>query len=466
VYAGGEFTSIGGQARNYIAALDASTGSATGWNPNAENYVLALAVSGTTVYAGGGFTSIGGQTRNKIAALDASTGSATGWNPNAVGEVSALAVSGTTVYAGGDFTSIGGQTRNRIAALDASTGSATSWNPNANLFVYALAVSGTTVYAGGEFTSIGGATRNYIAALDSSTGNATSWDPNASGQVYALAVSGTTVYAGGDYHNIGGQTRFYFAALDASTGSATSWNPNASNPVYALALSLVQAKVYAGGDFTSILNDSRGYFVGLTNPDDAALPITLASFTAAMNPNGPGVLLEWTTISEINNYGFEIERRSVGSNTWHNVGFVAGAGTSSAVQKYSFTDRTVSPGRYAYRLKQVDNNGTFTFSGAAEVQIGLAAREFKLEQNYPNPFNPSTVIRYGLPSRSHVKLEIYNTLGQQVALLVDEEQEARFYERTWHATVATGLYFYRLEAVAADDPARSFVQVRKMVLVK
>src|SRR5450756_316767 len=105
------------------------------------------------------------QTRNRIAAIDAATGEATSWNPNANGAVYALAVSGTTVYAGGWFTSIGRQTRNYIAALDAS-GNATSWNPNADSYVLALAVSGTTVYAGGYFTTIGGVSRPYFAQFD------------------------------------------------------------------------------------------------------------------------------------------------------------------------------------------------------------------------------------------------------------------------------------------------------------
>jgi hypothetical protein len=211
------FTRIGGQTRNYIAALDAATGAATAWNPNAGFVVHALAVSGTTVYAGGWFTTIGGQSRNYIAALDAVTGNATAWNPDPGGDRPygfALAVSGSTVYAGGGFTSIGGQSRNMIAALDAATGAATAWNPNASGSVSALAISGSTIYAGGGFTSIGGRTRNHIAALDAATGNATAWNPNASGGVSALAVSGSTVYVGGDFTSIGGEPRQGFAQFD------------------------------------------------------------------------------------------------------------------------------------------------------------------------------------------------------------------------------------------------------------
>jgi hypothetical protein len=155
--------------RNNIAALDAASGAVTDWNPNANAWVKALAVSGSTIYVGGSFTGIGGQARNRIAALDAATGEATAWNPDAsalqLPSVSALAVSGSTVYAGGNFTSIGGQARNCIAELDAATGAATDWNPNAESEVLALAVSGSTVYAGGWFGGIGGLPQTGIAAI-------------------------------------------------------------------------------------------------------------------------------------------------------------------------------------------------------------------------------------------------------------------------------------------------------------
>jgi urease beta subunit len=274
VYAGGEFSSIGGQTRNRIAALDITTGSATAWDPNANNSVYTLAISGSTVYAGGEFTTIGCQTRNRIAALDITTGNATTWNPSANGLVKTLAISGSTVYAGGEFTTIGGQTRNRIAALDVMTGNATAWNPNANGFVYTLAISGSTVYAGGQFTNIGGQTRNRIAALDITTGSATAWDPNANNSVYTLAISGSTVYAGGQFTTIGGQTRNRIAALDITTGNATTWNPSANGLVKTLAIS--GSTVYAGGWFTGIGCQTRNNI--------AAFDITTGSVTA-WDPN-------------------------------------------------------------------------------------------------------------------------------------------------------------------------------------
>ncbi|MGA2507122.1 MAG: hypothetical protein ABSF80_06580 [Chitinispirillaceae bacterium] len=292
VYVGGTFTSIGGATRNNIAALDATTGTATAWNPNANSGVGALAVSGTTVYAGGNFSSIGGATRNNIAALDSATGTAISWNPNANYLVNVLVLSGSTVYAGGEFTSIGGQPRSCIAALDAATGNATVWNPNAtdgyNTRVDALVMNGTTVYAGGIFDSIGGQLRSCIAALDATTGNATAWNPNASGgyltEVHALAVSGTTVYAGGDFNNIGGQPRRFFAALDAATGNATAWNPIANDVVVALAVS--GTTVYVGGGFYSIGGQLRSCIAAL---DSATGNATAWNPNARSSYYGPSV---------------------------------------------------------------------------------------------------------------------------------------------------------------------------------
>ena len=284
-FAGGDFTSIGGQTRYGIAALDATSGAAAAWDPHSTyatytvGSVEALAVSGSTIYAGGYFDTIGGQSRNGIAALDATSGLATAWNPNPGGtylSVDSFAVSGSTVYVGGQFTFIGGQTRNNIAALDASSGAATSWNPNARGTSYpgvsALAVSGSTVYVGGQFTSIGGQARNNIAALDAGSGAATSWNPDASDSAYpsydgvrALVVSGSTVYAGGWFDTIGGQTRNNIAALDAASGVATTWNPDASRDTDDPSLSVVNAlavsrwTIYAGGSFPSISEQGRQY---------------------------------------------------------------------------------------------------------------------------------------------------------------------------------------------------------------
>ncbi|HOD15751.1 MAG: delta-60 repeat domain-containing protein [Spirochaetes bacterium] len=259
IYVGGDFSgasSIGGQDRNYIAALDVETGLATDWNPDSDAPVYAITISSGTVYAGGEFVNIGGQNRNYIAALDADTGLATDWDPDSDTWVYTLVVSKGTVYAGGEFNSIGGQVRRRIAALDAETGLATDWDPNANGRVRSMALSGGTLYAGGNFNgadSIGGQARNRLAALDTETGLATDWDPSATAEIYAVAVSKDAVYAGGSFvgaASIGGADRDYLAAIDPVTGLATSWNPAVDNIVWSLSLS--GDNVIASGSFTTL----------------------------------------------------------------------------------------------------------------------------------------------------------------------------------------------------------------------
>src|SRR5262249_6874141 len=141
-FIGGDFTAVGGVSRSRIAHI-LSDGSLSSWNPSADSVVTCLALSGSLLYVGGRFGNIGGQFRGKVAALDVTTGAATGWNPNANDMVEAIAV-GSSIYVGGSFATIGGQARSHIAALDATTGLATSWNPNADGPVFTLVLNRTT----------------------------------------------------------------------------------------------------------------------------------------------------------------------------------------------------------------------------------------------------------------------------------------------------------------------------------
>jgi hypothetical protein len=269
VYALGPFQHIGGQPRNGIAALDARTGLATSWNPGSDISMLgyspfAVALDEERLYVAGPFTTIGGQPRNGLAALDRQTGLATAWNPqmHQGGTCYALALSQDrrTVYAAGQFDSIGGQQCYVVAALDAITGLATSWNAKASGGDYigrALEVSKNTVYVGGNFTSIGGEARRGLAALDASTGAATAWNPDPDSQnpqgvsgASVLAPEGKIVYAGGSFVNIGGRQSRGLAALDAETGLALDWNPDVNGGVSALAVGA--HVVYAGGVFGDV----------------------------------------------------------------------------------------------------------------------------------------------------------------------------------------------------------------------
>ena len=190
------------------------------------------------------------------------------------------------------------------------------------------------------------------------------------------------------------------------------------------------------------------------------LPAELTSFTASVI--GSKVKLSWQTATEINNYGFEIER-ALSSTTplqvWEKIGFVNGNGNSNSQKSYSFTDESISLGKYSYRLKQIDNDGTFEFSSAIEVDLGIP-KEFQLSQNYPNPFNPITKIQYALPVDAQVTLQIYSITGELMESLVSENQSPGNYTIDFDGSnYASGTYIYRL---VAND----YVQTKKMTLIK
>jgi len=198
------------------------------------------------------------------------------------------------------------------------------------------------------------------------------------------------------------------------------------------------------------------------------IPVELTSFTADVNDGN--VLLNWTTATETNNKGFEIERASSPTvprqDDWEKIGFVEGHGTTVEINDYSFTDieKNVSTDKLYYRLKQIDYDGKFEYSDVVEVEIVPA--KFDLGQNYPNPFNPSTKIKYALPTESAVRLSVYNILGEEVARLVNGLVQAGYHEISWNASqLPSGLYIYRIEAVSSDGSKNYFDQ-KKMLLIK
>jgi hypothetical protein len=196
-------------------------------------------------------------------------------------------------------------------------------------------------------------------------------------------------------------------------------------------------------------------FVGF---DDSPLPVSLASFK--VNATNGAATLVWTTASEINNYGFYVEK-SADKQTWTSVTFISGHGTSLVAQTYTYTD--AEPSIY-YRLKQVDLNGDTHYSDIVALNLTAVETEtpaeFALMQNYPNPFNPSTTIKFDLAKSSDVKLAVYTIDGREVAVLVSERREAGSYEvRVDGSNLSSGVYFYKIHA-------GDFVQTRKLVLLK
>lgn len=173
------------------------------------------------------------------------------------------------------------------------------------------------------------------------------------------------------------------------------------------------------------------------------IPVELTSFTADVSGNS--VKLNWSTATELNNAGFDVERK-LNNGEWKKIGFVKGNGTTTQIQNYSFFDKDLVSGKYYYRLKQIDFDGTFEYSKTIEVDVNTL-NSFELAQNYPNPFNPNTSISFSIPQAGKVKLSVYNLLGQEVRTLIKNENlEAGPHSVDFNAEgLFSGVYIYRLE---------------------
>ncbi len=230
---------------------------------------------------------------------------------------------------------------------------------------------------------------------------------------------------------------YYFVKNDGSYG--------VHNPKYTTAI--LQSAIFALGGIT---------------------PVELTSLQAAY-ANG-SVVISWETASEINNKGFEIQRK-VGSS-WKAIGFKNGNGTSTKISNYSFVDNTTSSlnGNVAYRINQVDLNGTSHLSKEVDVTLNAGPTNYELSQNYPNPFNPSTIIKFSLPYESNVKVVVYSITGSVIQTLVNGVQSSGDHEvvlntNTSKIQMSSGVYFYSIEATSLDG-SKTFRDTKKMVLMK
>jgi len=229
--------------------------------------------------------------------------------------------------------------------------------------------------------------------------------------------------------------------------------PGATSNIYA-------ADVDGDGDMDVV--SGYDYTISWYENLNPPIPVELTTFTAAISQGT--VTLNWSTATETNNSGFEVQRK-LENTTWERIDFVEGHGTTTETQNYQFIDNIsdLHAASLSYRLKQIDYDGSYEYSEVIEV-TNLTPTDFALHQNYPNPFNPVTTISYSLPVKSQVELVIYNTLGESVMQLVNEQKEPGSYEVKFSATggataLPSGVYFYQLRA-------GDFVKTKKMVLMK
>jgi len=311
-----------------------------------------------------------------------------------------------------------------------------NWNTvNAGLRTFdvrALEIIGSNLFAG---TNEGG-----VLLL---TDNASSWKDVSDGltnkKILCLLANGTQLYAGTDGSGV-------FVTND----NGSSWT--------ALNTGLSDGKISA-----LVINNQTLYAANnldkyVYKMDISALSVELTNFTAKINKTG-NIQLNWTTATEIDNYGFDIERKLIKSGNWNKIGFVQGSGNSNSTKNYSFTDKDTSDAGYSYRLKQIDNSGKYKYTNEVAVVINSPSR-FLLGQNFPNPFNPTTTIKYSIPASGYVSLKVYDIIGNEVAKLVDETKPAGNYQIDFDASMLnSGIYFYKMQS-------GNFMDTKKLILLK
>jgi type IX secretion system substrate protein/beta-propeller uncharacterized protein DUF5122 len=439
LYVGGNFTFPSG----YIAAWNGSSWLSVGGGTHAGVYDFDI--YGGELVMCGNFNFVGGLTVNYVAKWNGSSWSALGSGMNQAG-VYALAVYNGELIAAGNFTSAGGVSANNIAKWNGS-----SWSPlssGVNNFVLALGVYNGELYAGGDFTTAGGVPANRVARW-----NGSSWSPLGNGvnaTVLVFDVYNSELVVGGAFNIAGGISVNYIARWDG-----VSWYSTSSGGMnsFVRALGVYGSDFIAGGSFTNA-GGVTAFFIART---DDPLPVVLSSFNSTVVKNS--VKLDWVTAEEVNNRGFDVERKE-GDETWARIGYIEGNGTTNEPKSYSFIDRNLQKGKYRYRLRQIDYNGNFELHNFPnEVSVG-APSEFSVSQNYPNPSNPSSKIDYQLPRDGRVTIQLYDVAGRIVATILDEIEESGYYTFNFDGSrLASGIYFYTLIT-------EGFTQTKKIILIK
>ena len=251
------------------------------------------------------------------------------------------------------------------------------------------------------------------------------------------------------------QVKLAYSALDTVTANTQTYTDNT-----VLDDTRYSYRLFAYNSYTT--SDYSNQSSALT-----PIPVELISFNALVEKDRK-VKISWSTATETNNKGFDVERK-MNQGAWEKIGYVPGKGTTTEISKYYFSDelqKKVYSGEILYRLIQTDFNGVISYSDEISVTVNFIPTEYALHPNFPNPFNPSTTIRYDLPEPSRVKLLVYNALGEVVTEIVNEVQEVGYYEKVWNASdKASGLYILVMQA-EGTNVSKNFKSAKKMLLIK
>jgi hypothetical protein len=272
-----------------------------------------------------------------------------------------------------------------------------------------------------------------------------------------VVIIGTPVNGEGFYDPGAGYNNRISATISGGvTVNSTTYN---SPTQVTLNVSTIGASV--GSKTLTVINPD-GQSVSSAVIFSVPLPVLLSSFTSTVDKRN--VILKWTTLEEINNRGFDIERQSVNNkgdlSEWVKIGFIDGYGNSQETHDYIYNDNKLATGKYNFRLKQIDYNGNFErFNLPSSVVVGIPVTA-ELSQNYPNPFNPVTKIDYAIKTDGNVSIIVYDIIGREVTRLVDEIKTAGYYSAEFNASsLSSGVYFYKITSP-------EFSQVKKMLIVK
>ncbi len=462
----GTHTLVG--AGNLTVTGTLGIGNATGVNGN-------ITLSGTKIYTGATFLYNGTSSQATGTLLPSSIAGLTINNSNGVTLSQNTTITGTLTLTSGKIL-IGTNNLTVGSAGTISGASSSSYvNTNSSGFLIRNSVATAsvpfTVGTASSYTpvsvSCGGIPDNFSVRVQSSF---THTPPDTSNIVNLEWIINETFQGGSN-----AALAFQWNSSDQKSGFSTS-NPVVLGYYTGTQWTESNASLSGSDPYTATasglsLFSNTEYVIG----NSGALPIQLALFTANVQ-NAHDVNLQWTTISETNNYGFYVERKAQHESSFQTVSdLIPGAGTSLEEHTYNWTDGNIHPATYVYRLRQMDLNGDVSYSNEIRVVVsgvldaGNAVelpREFSLKQNYPNPFNPSTVIRYQLPVGQdnilsyRVSLKVYNMLGEVVATLVDGVMEAGYKSAELSASqLASGVYFYTLRA-------GNFTETKKLLLLK
>jgi photosystem II stability/assembly factor-like uncharacterized protein len=211
---------------------------------------------------------------------------------------------------------------------------------------------------------------------------------------------------------------------------------------------------------------NSGYFIGKTGfiikYFDESVPVELINFEGWLNENE--TLLHWTTVTEINNKGFYIQRKMLGEIEWSEINFIGGKGNSTELNSYFYKDILREAGAYFYRLKQVDFNGAYEYSKEIEINF-ISPSRFKIMPNFPNPFNPTTNIRIILPEESIITIKLFNTLGELVKYILSKELQAGIFDIEINLSeLPSGVYLYNV--IAKTKTGNIYSKSSKLVLTK